>query len=219
MSRSVNLGAAKGTVRFDSPLAQEQWLAALRAAPSDDTSAAGTARHMKAVAARILRDRTFASRSAPGFLVALGRRNVAAAACGVRVAGTVVGEVTVEGNSFTDTSEAVHVAASFRRPRGFPLRSVRSFRVLRNDIRLSAPFELEEAPRAIFVGNADRIAISDNQATVSGKRAASGIHLEGVFGTTWSSGTTAWPAAAWGSRWPTTTSRRTPSLWRNRAEY
>lgn len=182
VSRSVNLGAAKGTVRFDSPLAQEQWVAALRAVPSDDTSAAGTARHVKAVAARILRDRTFAGRFAPGFLVALGRRNVAAAACGVRVAGTVVGEVTVEGNSFTDTSEAVHVAAGFRRPRGFPLRSVRSVRVLRNDIRLSVPFELEEAPRAIFVGNADRIAVSDNQATVSGKRAASGIHLEGVFG-------------------------------------
>jgi hypothetical protein len=182
ISRSVNLGATNGAVRFDSPLSQQQWTAALRAFPTDDESAVGIAKHVKDVAIRILRDPGFAQQFAPGFLISLGNQNVASAACGVRVAGTVVGEVAVERNSFTATSEAVHVAASFRRPRGFPLRSVRSVRVAHNEIRLSVPFELDEAPRAIFVGNADRILVSDNQTTVSGKRAVSGIHLEGVFG-------------------------------------
>ncbi|MGH2687184.1 MAG: hypothetical protein ACRDKW_00030, partial [Actinomycetota bacterium] len=182
ISRSVNLSAPNGAVRFDSPLSQQQWGAALKASPTSDRSASGIAKQVKGVASRILRDPAFSNRFAPGFLATLGKQNVASAACGVQIAGTVVGEVEVAQNSFIATSEAVHVAASFRRPRGLPLRSVRSVRVSHNDIRLSVPFELEEAPRAIFVGNADRIVVGDNQATVSGKRATAGIHLEGVFG-------------------------------------
>lgn len=180
LRRAVNVGASGGAVRFDSPLSQHSWeLALVTMAPPAGSSPSVVASHVKAVARRLLQDSAFSNRVAPGLLGRLALDNRAAAACGVRVGGSNVGDVEVYGNSFHSTTEAVHVAASLGGSGPF---SVRSVRVQGNDVVLSVPFELTEAPRAVFVGNADRIVVTDNRSRVPGKEARAGIHLEGDFG-------------------------------------
>lgn len=182
VSRNVNLDAASGAIRFDSPLPATAWISALREAPPEDNSPKAVAKQINTIANKLLLDRTFSERFAPGFLAGLIRRNRASAASSVRVVGTGVGDVTVEGNSFGDTTEAVHVAASFRRASGLPIRSVGSVRIRGNDSELTVPFELPMAPRAIFVGNADRIHIEDNQSRAGSGSALAGVSLDGQFG-------------------------------------
>lgn len=178
--RSVSVAAAGGAVRLDSPLSQQDWDRALTAAPPPrGASVAALATHIRSVAKRVLLEPAFANLVASQWIAGLVARNRAAAACGVRVAGTTVGDVLVRDNSFRSTLEAVHVAASFRQSGPFTVRSVRAHD---NDIVLSVPFEVEAAPRAIFVGNADRIAVFDNRSRMAGGFALVGIHLEGRFG-------------------------------------
>lgn len=182
VQRAISLPAAGGTVRFDSPLPQSQWEAALAAVPIRDQSPSGVAKHARAVLGRALRDAAFANQVMPGLFDSLAARNPDVAACGVRVGGHTVGEVVVERNRMVATAEGVHIGTSFRRGPGQPGQSAESVRIEGNHFELRVPVEVEVAPRGIFVGNVGRVVVKDNVVRVSGGASRAGVHIEGRLG-------------------------------------
>ena len=182
VARAVSLPTNQGSVRFDSILDQGTWEAALLTAPTGDTSPVAIARHVKQVSRRLLSDVNFADRIFPGLFDRLRLRDAAAADCGVRIGGRRADDVVVERNRMDGVVEAVHVGVSQKRPPGGAVRRAGSVRVVGNDITLSVPVDRAQAPRAVFVGNADRVVVRDNHASVGNGTAIAGVQVEGMLG-------------------------------------
>jgi hypothetical protein len=183
-ARAVEVSAGRATLRFDSALPQTAWNAMLAAAPApgqDNPAVLG--RHLRNLANRLLVDATFGARFAPAFLAGLKAANRAAGRCAIVIAGTVAEDVVVEGNAIAGVAEAVHVATSFRRTPDTPPDLAGSVRIRGNELALSLPLELAAAPRAVFVGNAKRVAAEDNRADAPvGGPMLVGIEMFGSFG-------------------------------------
>ena len=122
----------------------------------------------------------FSARVVPGLLDRLKARDPAVAALAVRIGGRTADAVTAQGNQIRGAAEGIHIGISDRR--GTPKRSVGSVRVTGNDISLALPVDLKCAPRSVFVGNVERVAVVDNRTTVVGGRALEGVHIEGDLG-------------------------------------
>ncbi len=181
--RAVSLPTAGATLRFDSALDQSSWEAALAAMPlAAGATPVMAARHLRAVAERMVTESTFGDRFAALFRRRLESRNPAASACAIRVGGQVVGALRVEDNEIRGTAEGVHVGTSFERGENGPIDKATSVRVIGNDVRLVVPVERDAAPRGIFVGNNERAVVADNQVSVTGGQSLHGIEIDGVLG-------------------------------------
>ena len=179
-NRDVALSTDLGLVRFDSMVAQDRWELAVAEMPPADRSAASMTKHLRSVARRMLLEPAFSARVVPGLLDRLKARDPAVAALAVRIGGRTADAVTAQGNQIRGAAEGIHIGISDRR--GTPKRSVGSVRVTGNDISLALPVDLKCAPRSVFVGNVERVAVVDNRTTVVGGRALEGVHIEGDLG-------------------------------------
>lgn len=180
--RAVAVTADRGVVRFDSPLPQSAWDLALAEMPPADRSPTLVARHLRTIGRRLVTDADFAGRVAPGLLDRFAAREPSVSANAVRIGGRLAETVHVTGNHVVGAAEGVHVGLSHQRPAGGALLQAASVRISGNDIALRVPIDRERAPRAIFVGNAERAAVTDNRCAVSGGSARAGVLVDGGLG-------------------------------------
>lgn len=180
--RAVAVTADRGVVRFDSALRQAAWDLALAEMPPTNRSPTLVVRHLRAVARRLITDAEFSGRVAPGLLNRFAAREPSVSANAVRIGGRLAETAHVTGNRVVGAAEGVHVALSHRRPAGGTMLQAASVRITGNDIDLRVPVDQELAPRAIFVGNAERASVTDNRCDVSGGSAGAGVVVDGALG-------------------------------------
>ncbi len=181
--RSVEVSAGNAVIRFDSPLSQEQWNAALAESPPPSVdNPTIVVRHVRSLASRMLRDQAFGDRFAGTFRANLKARAISVARQGVVLGGQVIGTAVVAENEFSGVAEGVHVGTSFKRPPGGPVVRAAEVHVRANTIALLPPIDHQAAPRGVFVGNAERALVDDNSINPGPGGVQIGIEMHGSFG-------------------------------------
>ena len=181
--RSVEVSAGNAVIRFDSPLSQEQWNAALAESPPPSVdNPTIVVRHVRSLASRMLRDQAFGDRFAGTYRSNLQARATSVARQGVVLGGQVIGTAVVAENEFSGVAEGVHVGTSFKRPPGGPVVRAAEVHVRSNTIALLPPIDHEAAPRGVFVGNAERALVDDNSINPGPGGVQIGIEIHGSFG-------------------------------------
>ena len=120
------------------------------------------------------------------WFASLVNQNPAVASQGVVVGGGVAESVVVRDNQLLGVAEAVHVGVSAggQNVPGSD-RQAGKVDVRGNRAVLRVPVELQQAPRAFFVGNARTAIIAGNEATVEGRTGTAvqvGVRAWGNFG-------------------------------------
>lgn len=184
--KTVNIGS--GRVFFDSVLTEGEWGQLLRA--GNVTAAADGAelkRSMSTLALQAVTDEGLRARvpAVRRWFEALVDRNPAVAWAGIVIAGGVAQHVTVEDNDLVGMREAVHVglsAGGLRVPGSN--RRADMVRIHGNRAVMRVPLELQQGPRAFFVGNASHVSIAGNDVVVDDARARmlEGIRVWGELG-------------------------------------
>ncbi|MGN9768371.1 DUF6519 domain-containing protein [Micromonospora sp. SD12] len=181
--REVALPAPGASLRFDSALSQGAWEAAVAASPPPRPvqTPSAAARHLRAVADRILLEPAFGERYAAAYRQALtAAAETSVGACGVVIGGgTAVGDVEVSDCRFDQVAEGVHIGVSHRS--GSPIQG-RTIRVTGNDIHLyKAWWRASSTIRGIKVGNMRHVFVSDNRISVAAGTGL-GVWASGVGG-------------------------------------
>ena len=187
IARAVSLPAGNAAVRFDSPLSQNTWEAVLSATRPRQQTPVSVGSAMRDAARRMIMNPAFGDRFAAAFRQNLQARVRSAAGRAVTVAGSSIGTVDVHHNVIDGFVEGVHIAGSVRGGPATAAVRATGVRVSSNTVVLAVPVELTRAPRAVFVGSANRISVLDNSVSASvsqqgAGRALAGIQIEGTFG-------------------------------------
>jgi hypothetical protein len=115
-------------------------------------------------------------------------RRVAVMAQAVVVGGQTVGDIVIDSNTVDAAIQGIHIgASSASQPRGGPAESVGAVAVSGNKIGVLVPPEGARARHAIFIGNADRVRVTNNDMSFDGRAegdpiASDGIRIFGFIG-------------------------------------
>ena len=157
-----------------------EWEKLLAANPPQVADEKGVVRHVRELAENLLLGNDEATGPRRVFLTGLQEEVAASASQGITVAGTVVHEVTIAGNTLSGVSQGIHVGVSHHDvARTNPDRGGRIV-VTGNRVDVHAVVGATRSRHAIFVGNADSIVVRDNYASLTRFAGTSGLPIDGI---------------------------------------
>jgi hypothetical protein len=171
-------------VGLNSPIAQQDWNAIVRASPpaTAPANARDARRYLQEMGRKLVRDGAFRDRF-PSVKQRFGRdkeNNPAVAAQAIVCAGGLSRDVQVTGNSIQNFHEGIHVAVSEKGEKGGAFSSLRSVLVADNALQLRVPLEHDVGRFGLMVGNAQRIRVSGNNLEFAEPRGNEKAYYHGI---------------------------------------
>jgi hypothetical protein len=158
----------------------KDWEKLLRANPPAQDEEKDVTQHVRKIALNLILGQTEATGQLNDFLKGLEQEAASSASQGITVAGTVVEEVTISGNTLSGVSQGIHVGVSRHDlTRTKPDRAGRVV-VTGNHVHVHAVVGATRSRHAIFIGNADSIVVRDNYAKLTRFTGTTGLPIDGI---------------------------------------
>ncbi|MEA2465266.1 MAG: hypothetical protein QOJ98_3013 [Acidobacteriota bacterium] len=178
---NVQLLVRDKELRFTTePALVKEWQTLLAGRPPQAADEKAVIQHVRKLAEEVILGQVEATGTLKAFLNGLQEEVAASASQGIAVAGTVVHEVTITGNTLSGVSQGIHVGVSHHDvARTNPDRGGRVV-VTGNHVDVHAVIGATRSRHAIFVGNADSIVVRDNYASLTRFAGTSGLPIDGI---------------------------------------
>jgi hypothetical protein len=165
--------------RTDSLLVKE-WEKLLRANPPETDDEKEVTRQVRKIAEDLVMGKRKVTGPLDDFITGLQQEEASSASQGITVAGTVIEEVNITGNTLSGVSQGIHVGVSHHDLTQSDADHARRVVVTGNHIHVHAVVGATRSRHAIFVGNADSIVVRDNYAKLTRFTGTTDLPIDGI---------------------------------------